>query len=137
MRAGDPITSTIKAIQTVLRNINPAYEWSPYPGAANKCSTASKQDMSLPQAPGNVNIQQSPSSDFKLSFNPLLGSVADPQTSQWNLPQLDVPETGRSGGSSEDLLDFTQADMGWDFDFSTMDMEAFFSVYKTADASIS
>ena len=34
-----------------------------------------------------------------------------------------------SVGSGEDLLDLTQSDMGWDFDFSTMDLEEIFSVY--------
>jgi hypothetical protein len=29
MRAGDPIASSISAIQTVLHNINPSYEWVP------------------------------------------------------------------------------------------------------------
>ena len=33
-----------------------------------------------------------------------------------------------------ELLDFTQSDMGWDFDFSTIDCEAFFSVYQSNDA---
>ncbi|KAF3017313.1 hypothetical protein E8E15_005528 [Penicillium rubens] len=45
------------------------------------------------------------------------------------------PETGGSVGSGEDLLDFTQSDMGWDFDFSTMDLDAFFSVYQSNDAA--
>lgn len=29
---------------------------------------------------------------------------------------------------SEELLDLTMSDMGWDIDFSTMDLEAFFSI---------
>lgn len=65
----------------------------------------------------------------------VLGSGPVLSPSQRNLPQLEGPETGRSGGSNEDLLDFTQSDMGWDFDFSTMDLEAFFSVYQSGDPS--
>lgn len=40
--------------------------------------------------------------------------------------------TNASVGSGDELLDLTQSDMGWDFDFSTMDLEEFFSVYPTA-----
>lgn len=137
MRAGDPITSTIKAIRTVLRNINPAYEWSPCPGGAENYSALSKQDVSLLHASGNTQIQQPSPCAFDLSPNALPNPRLDIQTAFWNLPQFEGPETGRSGGSNEDLLDFTQSDMGWDFDFSTMDMEAFFSVYQSADASVS
>lgn len=132
MRAGDPITSTIKAIRTVLRNINPAYEWSPYPSAENYSALA-KQDLSLSHAPGKTDIQQPALGAFDSSTNPPLNPRFDMQTPQWNLPQFEGPETVRSGGSNEDLLDFTQSDMGWDFDFSTMDMEAFFSVYQPGD----
>lgn len=32
---------------------------------------------------------------------------------------------------AEDLLDLRQSDMGWDFDFSIVDIEEFFSVYPT------
>lgn len=59
-----------------------------------------------------------------------------PPTSPWSLPHLEtmgMPDTGGSVGSGEDLLDFTQSDMGWDFDFSTMDLEAFLSVYPSND----
>lgn len=38
-------------------------------------------------------------------------------------------------GSSEDLFDFTKAGMGWDFDFSTMDLETFFSIDQSLDST--
>lgn len=53
------------------------------------------------------------------------------------MEKLENPETGGSAGSGDDLLDFTQSDMGWNFDFSTMDLDAFFSVYQSNDAPVS
>lgn len=47
---------------------------------------------------------------------------------------MDMPATTGGTGSGEDLLDFTLSDMGWDFDFSTMDLETFFSVSPAFDA---
>jgi hypothetical protein len=100
MRGGDPITNTVTAIQTILRKINPSYEWSPYPKAG---------PSSLPQAPAH---DPSDPAAFPL------------QTELPNFqPGLTTPDLLEA-----DLLDFTQFDMGWDFDFSTMDLEAFFSV---------
>ncbi|CAI7616827.1 unnamed protein product [Penicillium glandicola] len=138
MRAGDPIASTIAAIQTVLRNINPSYEWLPL--------LATTGDNMAP--PRGTAIQQGPTPDPRhrsLLNNPIIpqntsvGMRPDMPTSPWNLPQVNKPEnpeTGGSVGSGEDLLDFTQSDMGWDFDFSTMDLEAFFSIYQSNDAPV-
>lgn len=50
--------------------------------------------------------------------------------------KYDGLDTGRSG-SNEDLLDFTQCEIGWKSDFSTMDAEAFFSVYQPTNTSVS
>lgn len=131
MRPGDPIASTISAIQTVLRKINPSYEWLPYapsgaeniphpePAATQQVFSADRGNRSLLNSPG---FPQSSS----LGMRPDLAS-------SWNIPQLenmDKSEFGGSVGSGEDLLDFTQSDMGWDFDFSTMDLESFFSIYS-------
>jgi hypothetical protein len=134
MRAGDPVTSTISALQTVLCKINPTYGWSSYPSivggqiAQPEMTTATQQG--LPRERTNSSILH----DSTLSQNPSFGYRPDLPVSPWNLPQLDMPETGGSGGSGEELLDFTQSDMGWDFDFSTMDLETFFSVYQSNDA---
>ncbi|OQD82129.1 hypothetical protein PENANT_c023G05787 [Penicillium antarcticum] len=134
MRAGDPIISTISALQTVLCKINPSYGWSPYESivggqlAQPELTTATQQG--LPQDRTTSSILN----DATMSQNPSFGYRPDMPVSPWNLPQLEIPETGGSVGSGEELLDFTQADMGWDFDFSTMDLEAFFSVYQSNDA---
>ena len=120
LRVGDPIASSISAIQTTLRNIDPSYEWSPYPGASK---TYQPGLGALAQASQTPEIMRS--------------SLLMPMpSSQWGLSQTDGPETGKSGGSNEDLLDFTQSDMGWNLDFSTMDLEAFFSVNQSADAQL-
>lgn len=106
MRAGDPITNTISAIQTVLRKINPSYEWSPYP---------KEGPPSLPQAPAHGHDEQTNMLDpaaFSLE--------ADLSNIQPSLPTPEMLET--------ELLDFTQSDIRWNFDFSTMDLEAFFSI---------
>lgn len=134
MRAGDPITSTINAIQTVLRKTNPAYEWSAYTKATDP--TLSETIRPLSQPPGNTSSLQPPSSGFGPSPTKLQLPEADARVSQWNMPPLGRSEIANSGGPSENLLDFTQSDMGWDFDFSTMDLEAFFSVYQPADATV-
>ncbi|KAJ5773746.1 hypothetical protein N7457_008642 [Penicillium paradoxum] len=138
MRPGDPITSSILAVQTVLRKMNPSYEWIPYLGLRG-------EDVGYP---GAAAIQQGPNLDRR--DRSLLNDPAPPQsqplgmrpdlpTPFWNIPypeKPDILETGGSVGSGEDLLDFTQSDMGWDFDFSTMDLEAFFSIYQSNDAPV-
>ncbi|KAJ6078396.1 hypothetical protein N7467_008149 [Penicillium canescens] len=133
MRAGDPITSTISAVQTVLREINPSYEWSPYPTIGG--GQMVRQAATSQYQPGfnldHSNMPMLHNSEFPQ--NTSLGSRPDQLTSPWNLPQLEFPETGGSVALEDDLLDFTQADMGWDFDFSTMDLESFFSVYQSND----
>lgn len=84
----------------------------------------------MPQMSGTSGSQQAP---LGLPLTSLSGLPPDLPSSRWDFPLIEGPETGRSGGSSEDLLDFTQTDMGWDFDFSTMDLEAFLSVYQSAN----
>jgi hypothetical protein len=137
MRAGDPIASSISAIQTVLHNINPSYEWVPVLATTGGSivpseRTAIQQDLTPDRR--HRSLLNNPA----ISQNPSLGMPPGVLTSPWNLPQLEKPgnlETGGSVGSGEDLLDFTQSDMGWDFDFSTMDLDAFFSVYQSNDAA--
>lgn len=136
MRGGDPIASTIAAIHTTLQKINPSYEWpsgyKPRDNHAHPAGTGSR----APPALGFVNNQPPAFNSLGFPQSSVSGALSTVPNSQWNFPQIEGPETGRSGGSTEDLLDFTQSDMGWDFDFSTMDLEAFFSVYQPTDPSI-
>ncbi|KAJ5640250.1 uncharacterized protein N7484_008112 [Penicillium longicatenatum] len=133
MRPGDPISSSIAAIQTTLRNINPSYEWLQCPKAGGNNAVGVGSNSYLSRAQDTTDSQQAPLNGLAFPSKSVLGPSPDLSPSQWSLPQLEGPETGRSGGSNEDLLDFTQSDMGWDFDFSTMDLEAFFSVYQSSD----
>lgn len=136
MRAGDPICSTISAIQTVLCRINPAFEWAPYPKAEEYAEPdLQKPPPPISQAISNLNDQSWIPPDSSLPQRPFFNHQPDPSTTQWNLPLFEGPETGGSGASNEDLLDFTQSDMGWSFDFSTMDLDAFFSTYQSTDPS--
>lgn len=122
MRAGDPVASTITSIQTVLRKINPSYEWSaPF-------NTGS----SIPPT-GPSMIQASPVYDqaqhHDRNQQPPVPADHAPKTLGTSLANfLNVPTMEMPMASGEDLFDFTQADMGWDFDFSTMDLETFLSV---------
>ncbi|CAG7966597.1 unnamed protein product [Penicillium olsonii] len=132
MRAGDPIASSISAIQNVLSRINPSYEWMPYASHHGRqprhSETATMRETSIANAASRPLHTGLRDSSMEVS------SV--PPTSPWSLPHLEtmgMPDTGGSVGSGEDLLDFTQSDMGWDFDFSTMDLEAFLSVYPSND----
>ncbi|KAJ5152563.1 uncharacterized protein N7482_009041, partial [Penicillium canariense] len=135
MRKGDPIDSTIAAVQTVLRNIKPSYEWTPHPTPEENSTYRSEGPISVSRTPDNANRQQGNHTSVSFPQNLFHGQQPDLSTPQWSLPLLEGPETGGSGGSNEDLLDFTQSDMGWNFDFSTMDLEAFFSIYQSVDHS--
>lgn len=121
MRAGDHITSSILAIQTTLRNINPCYEWLPHSATTETFEPPSTTALSPSHVPDIMNEASFPRAAF---------------SSHWNFSQPEGPKTGGSNGSSEELLDFTQSNMGWDLDFSTMDLESFFSVYQSTDASL-
>lgn len=133
MRPGDPIESSISAIQTVLRKIHPSYEWVP------------PEYLKHVHGIGNTNIPtpRPPSSHASNSHGaPMSQTIPDNLSSGTGIPVLpnlqsnvlpgDIPMTNASVGSGDELLDLTQSDMGWDFDFSTMDLEEFFSVYPTA-----
>lgn len=131
MKGHNASESTITAIQTILRNIDPSYEWSPYPNVVNDPQDPTNSSQVLP----NQEFGQSgPGLSFPTNYR--LAPQSNPQTSQWSYAAHGGPETGRSGGSTDDLTDFTQSEMGWDFDFSTMDLEAFFSVYPTANPGL-
>lgn len=121
MRPGDPISCSIAAIQTSLRKINPTYQWSPL------FTTGSSSQG-----------QYTGSSIASQTFDHA-GNLGEASTRHdlpiWNSSYPDVPDLDHSAGSSEDTPDFTQSGLGWDFDFSTMDLEAFFSVDQFPDAT--
>ncbi|RAH53576.1 C6 zinc finger domain protein [Aspergillus piperis CBS 112811] len=132
MRHGEPITSSMSAIQTVLRKLNPSYEWSP--GAMPKGNSYNiDQASAVRRYPSSVAHQpQGPIPDT-LQSDLAGGGLSMLSDFQGNSLQDGLRMPSGSLGSGEDLLDFTQSDMGWDFDFSTMDLEAFFSINPTLD----
>jgi hypothetical protein len=135
MRAGDPIASTISATQTVLRKINPSYEWTPCPKQDSIHEVNSLVSSMRAQEPSTGHGQHSTMTGLA-SPSHLSGSHPDFSAFQPSLPQVEIPDTVGSIRSGEKLLDFTQSDIGWGFDFSTMDLEAFFSTYQSMDAPI-
>ncbi|KAJ5623923.1 hypothetical protein N7510_000232 [Penicillium lagena] len=134
IRAGDPIASTISSIQTVLRKINPSYEWTPYPKQSSRHEVDLLVSSTRAQEPITGYGQHSTTTDLA-SPSHLSGSHPDISAFQPSLPQVEIPDTFGSSGSGEESRDFTQSDMGWDFDFSTMDLEAFL-IYQSMAAPI-
>ncbi|KAF5862893.1 hypothetical protein ETB97_011034 [Aspergillus alliaceus] len=132
MRAGDPIKSTIAAIQTVLKKLNPSYEWIPPKGLNpildEQYSTVRLYSTDIPTSQAQTILE--PSSP-EVPLQPLQTGNGLPILSDFQNNSLQAgfnPPCG-SVGSGEELLDLTLSDMGWDFDFSTMDLETFFSIY--------
>ncbi|ODM15607.1 hypothetical protein SI65_08841 [Aspergillus cristatus] len=128
VRPGDPIESSISAMQTMLKKLHPSYEWIPpertrqIHGAENTSSFATRPFSSEAPGPQEVPMDLNPPGEQL----PEAGFPVLPDLQTDILPGgMKVP----SVGSGEDLLDLTQSDMGWDFDFSTMDLEEIFSVY--------
>ncbi|KAH8422478.1 fungal specific transcription factor domain-containing protein [Aspergillus melleus] len=129
IRAGDPIQSTIGAIETTLKKIHPSYEWVAHPGIKNQGPVIDPVANDV-RPPSMADQQGSIVAD---------GSLADPAAAglpmlsdfQGNSLQDDIHP---ASVGSEELLDLTMSDMGWDIDFSTMDLEAFFSINPTMGA---
>ncbi|KAJ6151806.1 hypothetical protein N7470_006934 [Penicillium chermesinum] len=121
MRHGDPIMSSISAIQTTLRNINPSYEWVP-PSRNNGQSYSQPEGISATESSQDTNY----SAEMSLAAD----SLTEPtlSTPQLDVSDLQTPDLSLSAGSADDLFDFTQSGLGWDLDFSTMDLETFFSI---------
>lgn len=128
VRPGDPIESSISAMQTMLKKLHPSYEWvapertRQIHGVKNTFSFATR-----PFSNDTSGFQETP-----VGLNP-----PDEQLPEAGFPVLPDLQTDVLSGSvkvpsvesGEDLLDLTQSDMGWDFDFSTMDLEEIFSIY--------
>ncbi|KAL2827685.1 C6 zinc finger domain protein [Aspergillus pseudoustus] len=166
MRLGDPSKASIAAISTVLKQINPAYEWTaPTNATANvQYQQAAMQSQSQPQPQPQPPAQAhaNPPTTKPYTTEPFLPSAStsaetttaptfDPISTDF-LPGHDpsmlydfqgnpleqgmhMPATTGSAGASDEL-DFTQSDMGWDFDFSSMDLGAFLSLSPSFEAAL-
>lgn len=119
MRSGEPIQSIIVSIQTILKKINPSYEWiSP---------ETKNQNSRLEQGMDPMANRPSPIPEFFAGEYFSGGQPPMPPDFQSSSLQDDIHPASVNVGSNEEMFDFTRSDMGWDFDFSTMDLEAFFS----------
>ncbi|KAL4890651.1 hypothetical protein BDV59DRAFT_89328 [Aspergillus ambiguus] len=140
MRAGDPIKSSMSAIQTVLRQLDPSYEWIPPATQATIKSNEYGYDSgTIIQHPSRNTSNRSDTTVFEQFRNDLSmgGGLPALSNMQGSLVPGNIPSTSASVGSGEDLLDLTLSDMGWDFDFSTMDLETFFSIYPNMNTPTS
>lgn len=132
MRAGDPIESSMSALQTVLKKLNPSYEWPPVQQTKHNQGACNGSSFTIHPSSNYTSNGQGMPILHNFPDEPLLeaGPPVLPDL-QSNMFSDDVPMATASVGSAEDLLDLRQSDMGWDFDFSIVDIEEFFSVYPT------
>ncbi|RDW86969.1 Zn(II)2Cys6 transcription factor [Aspergillus mulundensis] len=137
MYPADAVDASIRAIQTILKQLDPSYEWGP---------PTQTEPRNPPYA---FNQNHAPSTIPRPYGAPPMQHHHSPSTLTTPLPQPDpllydfqgnsldqgmhMPSTTGSTGTGEDLLDFTLSDMGWDFDFSTMDLETFCSLNSVFD----
>ncbi|KAL4912639.1 hypothetical protein BDW62DRAFT_206290 [Aspergillus aurantiobrunneus] len=137
MSQSDAVQASRLAIQTILKQIDPAYEWVPQPetetanaSALNQAPTITYSTTTTPNNSSNLNPP--PHNPITHQQHPLLYDFqGNPIEQSMGMP----PATG-SAASGEDLLDFTLSDVGWDFDFSTMDLETFFSISPAFEAPV-
>ncbi|OJJ50396.1 hypothetical protein ASPZODRAFT_1165843 [Penicilliopsis zonata CBS 506.65] len=132
MRAGEPVISTVAPLQAILKSLNPAYEWI---APASSSSASSYQHAAAAGSGSNATTASlsattsGSGSGYASMMNYLPGlrmagvGALDAEALQEELQFQ--PSTVKS---SDDLPDFTQSEMGFDFDFSTMDLEAFLSL---------
>lgn len=125
MRPGELIKSSISSIQTILRNLNPAYEWNPHETRPRTQNPGHEQDTDHTSNKTSTQTNQVPE-PYASEPLPVLSGFQD------YFPEHDTPPASVGMASGEEMFDFTR-DMGWDFDFSTMDLEAFFSSNPTLD----
>lgn len=129
MRRSEPIDSSISALQSVLKKINPSYEWVSTKPAKHQYKTVST--ASLPTHP-SAEVPASSRENYVTEQMPNTGLSFLPDLDDNMIPG-DIPVVDTKFGNGEDLLDLTQSDIGWDFDLSNMDLEEFFSVYPPTD----
>ncbi|KAL4804141.1 fungal-specific transcription factor domain-containing protein [Aspergillus unguis] len=143
MGKSDTVGACIRAITTILKQLDPAYE-SPPSDTVPSTYALDPSTIPIGQYPMPPSQTQTmPSSNIHTAGpggHPVVGSANNPNPFLYDFQgnSLDqgmhMPVGAGSTGNGEDLLDFTLSDTGWDFDFSTMDLETFFSVSPAFDA---
>ncbi|KAL1970368.1 hypothetical protein VTN77DRAFT_5528 [Rasamsonia byssochlamydoides] len=140
------VTSTMSAIQKMLQSVFPSLgadvvglESSPdgfKDEQAVSFSELNAQPDTLPHQPQpqahDIDIEIDNPSAFFTSLGQNLMTMRMPIPIGGVGISDTVPSTDSHNSNNNqddlDLVDFTQADMGWNFDFSTMDLEAFLSI---------
>lgn len=130
MRQGEPVASTTAALQTILKKINPAYEWHPAPQHTRSPTT--KHDRALPAGETNVDVTGEKNGNA-ISSSSMTGGIPELGPPVFlNLEQhIQRDELDKRNGMLQNTIpfDFTQSNIGWDLDFATMDLEAFLSIH--------
>ncbi|KAL4932507.1 Zn(II)2Cys6 transcription factor [Aspergillus undulatus] len=138
MSQSDAVEASILAIQTTLKQMDPTWEWVPHPETGSAGYTSN--DKPAVTQPYNIGPSQDTPNTGPLPSASLPMHPQQPQPLLYDFQgnpleqSMHMPSASGSIGSGEDLLDFTLSDMGWDFDFSTMDLESFFSISPAFDA---
>lgn len=135
MRAGDSVSATISTLQSVLKQMN-----FPYDVAAEQRLGDDSRNIWSYAFPGTRGYDQTGNSMMPIipeANSDTVGLTPRNLPASDNVLMNDLNKSMDSNGIADDLLDLTEADMGWNFDFSTMDLEGFFSIYPTMDTTAS
>lgn len=114
------LSTTMESIEQMVRSVIPNFQ--PITGASQR------PPPNVPQQGRQFSAAPSPSIRGSVS-----GEVEAPALVYPSMP-FGLGVNSRFTGSvpamsmPEEQIDFTAADVGWDIDFSTMDMEAFLSI---------
>lgn len=113
------IPITLAAIEQMVRSVIPDFELPAQP---------------RPDAEAQRSQQTLQSAMLDLQNNAQLSGVGENPTFMYPSMPFGFDLNNRMNGTSsvgispEEQIDFTAADVGWDIDFGTMDMEAFLSI---------
>ncbi|KAJ9226741.1 transcriptional regulator family: Fungal Specific TF [Paecilomyces variotii] len=134
MRPGDSVSTSISGLQSVLQQMNFPLDLTAEQqvdgDSGNRWHYASQGTRGYDQT-GNSMMPIIPeASSDTVGLTPRNLPVGD------NITVNGFNKSMDNNGTAEDLLDLTEADMGWGFDFSTMDLEGFFSIYPTVDTTV-
>ncbi|RKK32775.1 hypothetical protein BFJ67_g14599 [Fusarium oxysporum f. sp. cepae] len=116
------LPTTIASIEQMVRSVFPSFEL--------KHDVDPDVRQAQAQQPSDSTLPGSP-------FKPHASRIGEEPTFTFPLMPFGFDVTGQSNGASllgvgsEELADFTAADVGWDIAFGTMNMEAFLSLDRT------
>lgn len=115
---GYQLPNTIDSIELMVRSVIPDFE---HENSANRDAPLRTTRQSQPQVAPSSSLRDptSGAADEPFLYPSMPFGVDINGAATGQLPMMTMPG---------EQMDFTAADMGWDVDFSTMDMEAFLSI---------